>query len=80
MQRSAGLLAAVLLGWTSLALAQDTTGTLTGQIIDAQDSRFRAPFLTPGSETVFGAPNADCGRILAYEAPRQVGVGLRFEF
>ena len=36
MQRYVGLLAAVFIGWASLALAQDTTGTLTGRIIDAQ--------------------------------------------
>ena len=36
MQRNVGLLAAVLIGYAGLALAQDTTGTLTGRIVDAQ--------------------------------------------
>ena len=36
MQRHVGLLAVVLIGWASIALAQETTGTLTGRIIDAQ--------------------------------------------
>ena len=36
MQPYVGLLAAVFIGWASLALAQDTTGTLTGRVIDTQ--------------------------------------------
>ena len=36
MQRHVGLLVAILIGWASLALAQDTTGTLRGRVDDAQ--------------------------------------------
>ena len=32
------------------------------------------------TEISFGSPNPDFGRILAYQTPRQVRIGLRYEF
>ena len=37
MQRHVGLLVAILIGCASLARAQDTTGTVTGRIVDSQE-------------------------------------------
>jgi hypothetical protein len=60
-----------LFGDQSLVLLADVFNMFDTQEVTGYDNY---------TESAFGVPNPDFGRVIAYQAPRQIRVGARFSW